>query len=114
MEKIKIAIIDDHILLRTALASLINSFDNCTVVYEASNGSDFISKFPNQPKPDVILLDLNMPKMDGYETAVWIKENQPELQILMLTMYDAEVTLIRLLQAGVKGFLKKDIEPSEL
>ena len=61
-----------------------------------------------------MILDLNMPEMDGYETALKLKEERPEIHILMLTMYDSEATLIRLLQAGVKGFLKKDIPPSEL
>jgi DNA-binding NarL/FixJ family response regulator len=112
--KIKLAMVDDHVLLRNALASLINSFDNCKVVLEANNGSELISKIHDNSLPDIVLLDLNMPVMDGFETAAWLKDNLPEVQVLMLTMYDSELTLIRLLQAGVKGFLKKDIEPSEL
>jgi two-component system, NarL family, invasion response regulator UvrY len=55
-----------------------------------------------------------MPEMDGLETALWLHDNHPQIHILMLTMYDSELSLIRLLQAGVKGFLKKDIHPSEL
>ena len=106
--------VDDHVLLRNALASLINSFDNCRVVCEANNGSELIARLKNNVQPDVILLDLNMPVMDGFDTAQWLKDNLAESHVLMLTMYDSELTLIRLLQAGVKGFLKKDIEPSEL
>ena len=113
-EKIKIAMVDDHVLLRNALASLINSFDNCKVIYEANNGSEFIDKLSTFSIPDVVLLDLNMPVMDGFDTAVWLRDNYPKIYVLMLTMYDSELTLIRLLQAGVKGFLKKDVEPSEL
>ncbi len=114
MEKIKIAIVDDHVLLRNALASLVSSFENTKVVYEAKNGLDLIDKIKINPLPDVVLLDLSMPEMDGYDTALWLKKHYPDIQILMLTMYDSELTLIRLLQAGVKGFLKKDIDPSEL
>jgi DNA-binding NarL/FixJ family response regulator len=114
MEKIKIAIVDDHVLLRNALASLVSSFENTKVVYEAKNGLDLIDKIKINPLPDVVLLDLSMPEMDGYDTALWLKKHYPDVQILMLTMYDSELTLIRLLQAGVKGFLKKDIDPSEL
>ena len=55
-----------------------------------------------------------MPQMDGIETAKWIQQNLPEVHVLMLTMYDSELALIRLLKAGVKGFLKKDIHPEEL
>jgi two-component system invasion response regulator UvrY len=114
MNTIKIAMVDDHVLLRNALASLINSFENCKVVCEADNGVELISKIRGQALPDIVLLDLNMPVMDGFETANWLKENQPEVHVLMLTMYDSELTLIRLLQAGVKGFLKKDIAPRDL
>src|SRR5690348_17029037 len=113
-EKIKIAMVDDHVLLRSALAALINSFDDCRVVYQSNNGAELIRQLKGNPAPDVVLLDLNMPVMDGFDTAVWLKENLPDVHVLMLTMYDSELTLIRLLQAGVKGFLKKDSDPSEL
>jgi two-component system invasion response regulator UvrY len=114
MDKIKIAIVDDHVLLRNALASLINSFENSHVVFEAKNGIDLMEKLARYSRPDVLILDLNMPDMDGYETARWLQDQHPNIHVLMLTMYDSELTLIRLLQAGVKGFLKKDIEPNEL
>ena len=114
MNTIKLAMADDHALLRNALASLINSFDNCKVIYEAGNGKELITKMQQHPIPDVVLLDLSMPVMDGFDTAAWLNAHYPQVHVLMLTMYDSELTLIRLLQAGVKGFLKKDIEPSEL
>ena len=114
MEQIKIAMVDDHVLLRNALATLINGFDHCKVIYEANNGAELIQKFKSGLMPDLVLLDLNMPVMDGYETAQWLKDHHPDINVLMLTMYDSELTLIRLLQAGVKGFLKKDVEPQEL
>jgi DNA-binding NarL/FixJ family response regulator len=59
-------------------------------------------------------MDLNMPEMDGFETAQWLQQNFPKIYVLMLTMFDSELSLIRLLQTGVRGFLKKDIHPSEL
>lgn len=105
---------DDHVLLRTALASLIDNFENCKVVYQAATGSELIKQVQAGSVPDVILLDLNMQEMDGYETATWLQKNYPAIHVLMLTMYDSELSLIRLLQAGVKGFLKKDIHPAEL
>ena len=106
--------VDDHVLLRNALASLINGFDQCKVIYEANNGAELMNKIKTGLLPHLVLLDLNMPVMDGYETAQWLKDNYPDINVLMLTMYDSELTLIRLLQAGVKGFLKKDVEPQEL
>ena len=111
---IKVALADDHILLRNALASLIDRFENCKVVMQASNGKELSIAISKDNLPDVVLLDLNMPEMNGHETATWLRDNYPSLQVLMLTMYDSELTLIRLLQAGVKGFLKKDIHPNEL
>jgi len=111
---IKLALVDDHILLRNALTSLVNSFDNCKVIHQANNGAELIEQLQKSGIPDIVLLDLNMPVMDGFDTAIWLKEHHPDVNVLMLTMYDSELTLIRLLQAGVKGFLKKDIGPSEL
>ncbi len=113
-DQIKVAMADDHILLRNALASLINNSGECNVIYECSNGNELISKLKNGTKPDVVILDLNMPEMDGHQTALFLQKNFPEIKILMLTMYDSELALIRLLKAGVKGFMKKDIHPTEL
>lgn len=110
----KIAMADDHILLRTALATLIDGFGNCKVIHQSSNGKELTDHILAGAVPDVVLLDLNMPEMDGFDTAVWLQHKYPGIHVLMLTMYDSELSLIRLLQAGVKGFLKKDIHPSEL
>ena len=114
MQQIKIALADDHVLLRSALATLINNFGNCAVIIQASTGKELIEQIKAGIIPDIVLLDLSMPEMDGYETAVWLKNNFVAVNVLMLTMYNSELTLIRLLQAGVKGFLKKDIHPDEL
>lgn len=111
---IQVALADDHILLRDALASLINTFDNCRVTFTASNGQETLEKIKNGQIPQVLILDLNMPLLDGYETSMWLHKHYPAIHVLMLTMYDTDLTLIRLLQAGVKGFLKKDIHPEEL
>ena len=111
---INVALADDHILLRSALASLIDSFGDCKVIHQSNNGKELIDWFDNGLVPEVAILDLNMPEMDGYEAARVIQKKFPTVNVLMLTMYDSELSLIRLLQAGVKGFLKKDIHPSEL
>ncbi|HTF30084.1 MAG TPA: response regulator transcription factor [Flavitalea sp.] len=113
-EIITVALADDHVLLRNALASLINNFGDFKVIIQASNGNELIEAIRNGKIPKVAILDLNMPEKNGYDTAKWLKENYPEIEVLMLTMYDSDLALIRLLQVGVKGFLKKDIHPSEL
>lgn len=110
---IRVALVDDHVLLRKALAHLINGFAGCEVVFEAADGQELAEHIGNR-NIDMVLLDLHMPRMNGYETTLWLREHYPDTRILMLTMYDAEEVLIRLLKAGVKGFLKKDIHPAEL
>jgi two-component system, NarL family, invasion response regulator UvrY len=111
---IRVAMVDDHILLRNALANLIDSFGDCKVIHQSGTGTELIENIKNGSVPDVVLLDLNMPEMNGFETAKWLQKNYPDIPVLMLTMYDSELTMIQLLKAGVKGFLKKDIHPSEL
>lgn len=113
-QKIKVALVDDHILLRHALANLINNSDKYTVTIEASNGKELVTRLDSEAAPDIAILDLNMPVMDGHDTATWLQQNHPKVHVLMLTMYDSELILIRLLKTGVKGFMKKDIHPTEL
>lgn len=110
----KLILADDHILLRDALANLVNNFEEFSVVATAGTGNEVILFFESGGKADIVLMDLNMPDMDGYETARWLVQNKPAVKIVILTMYDSEIALIRLLKAGVHGFLKKDIHPSEL
>jgi len=110
----KLILADDHILLRDALANLINSFEEFRVIAVAGNGEDVKQFIENGSSPDIILMDLNMPVLDGYDTAKWLQQMHPGIKVLILTMYNSEIALIRLLQAGVHGFLKKDIHPSEL
>jgi len=110
----KLILADDHILLRDALSNLINNFEEFTVIAKAANGTEVIQEIENGYRADIVLMDLNMPEMDGYETAKWLTLHRPEIKIIILTMYDSEIALIRLLQAGVNGFLKKDIHPAEL
>lgn len=113
-EPVKIILTDDHILLRDALASLINSFSEFKVIDVAANGKELIRNLERGNIPDLVILDLNMPEMDGYDTTAWLQKKYPGIKILVLTMYDSEIALIRLLQEGVRGFLKKDVHPTEL
>ena len=113
-KKIKVAMADDHILLRNALANLINNTNECKIIIEVSNGRELIEKINKDNYPDVVILDLNMPEMDGHDTAKYLMDNHPDIHVLMLTMFDSDLALIRLLKAGVKGFMKKDIHPKEL
>lgn len=111
---IQVCLVDDHVLLRDALAETIDNFDECKVTGVASHGKELQQIVERGVIPNLVLLDLNMPEMDGYDTAEWLFTHHPEVRVLILTMYDSEVALIRLLQYGVRGFLRKDIHPFEL
>lgn len=111
--KIKVVLVDDHILLRNGLANLISSFDRYDVLFEANNGKDFLARLRATNLPDIVLLDINMPEMDGYETSFWLKKNHPQIKVLALSMYDNEASIIRMLKNGAKGYILKDIDPLE-
>jgi two-component system invasion response regulator UvrY len=108
-----IVLVDDHALLRKGLATLVKNLGH-EVLFEADNGKDFIENLKPKLLPDIVLLDINMPEMDGYQTANWIKANHPSVKTLALSMYDDENSIIRMLKSGAKGYLLKDSEPSEL
>lgn len=107
----QIALVDDHTLLRNGLAALINSFDDYAVLSEADNGEEFIRSCQSGLHPDIVLLDITMPVMNGYDTAAWIASHLPEARILVLSMMDNENAIIRMMQFGAKGYILKDCKP---
>lgn len=111
---IKVAMVDDHILLRSGLAAVINGFGDCNIISEADNGKQFIEKLDKNNLPDVVLLDITMPEMDGFETAEWLKENYPDVRILVLSMMDDDSSIIKMLKFGARGYLLKDSKPAVL
>jgi DNA-binding NarL/FixJ family response regulator len=108
-----IALADDHILLRNGLASLIKNFGH-EVLFEANNGEDLIKKIREGNEPDMVLIDINMPVKDGYETAAWLKQHHPEIKVLALSMLDDENAIIRMIKSGARGYVLKESDPVEL
>ena len=108
-----IALADDHVLLRKGLASLVQNL-GYTVLYEADNGQELIDKMKPGAEPELVLMDINMPVMDGYDTTKWIREHRPLVKVLALSMYDDESAIIRMLKNGALGYILKDAEPAEL
>lgn len=112
---INIAIVDDHKLFRKGLISLIEMVNkNCVILFEADNGLDLQSKIDTTNLPDIVLMDVNMPGMDGFSSVQWLKENYPAIKVLVVSMIEKEETIVRMLKLGVKGYLCKDVEPKEL
>ena len=107
----QIALVDDHILLRNGLASIVRSIPGYSVLLEANNGKDFISQLKTSPVPDIVLLDINMPEMNGVETAIWMKENIPNVKILVLSVMDTDNVIISMLKHGARGYILKDSKP---
>ena len=110
---IDVAIVDDHNLFRSGIKSLVQNFKSYNVILEANNGEDFIKKMTMGKKPEVLLLDLSMPVMDGVSTAKWLHEYEPQIKTIILSMSEDEKTVLTLLKYGIKGYLLKDSEPEE-
>lgn len=113
-KKIQVAITDDHVLLRNALARVVNSFEGYTVLMEADNGKDLRNKIMKHQVPDIVLLDVNMPEMDGFETTQWLHKNYPFIKILALSMLSDEKTIIKMFRLGATGYLLKNTDADEL
>lgn len=110
-----IVIADDHILIAKALTGIIENFKQYNVLYECENGKVLQEKFNNKNNiPDIVLLDISMPVMDGFATAAWLKEQHPEVLIMALSMQDDEQSLIKMIKSGAKGYLLKNVHPLEL
>jgi DNA-binding NarL/FixJ family response regulator len=110
-----IAIIDDHILIAKALTGIIENFKQFNVLYECENGKVLQEKLIIKKNiPDIVLLDISMPIMDGFETAKWLKETHPQILIMALSMQDDEQSLIKMIKNGANGYLLKNVHPAEL
>jgi DNA-binding NarL/FixJ family response regulator len=112
-ETIKIVIADDHVVLRNGLAELINKL-GYNVLFQASNGREITERLTSSFVPDIILMDINMPEMDGFATTSWVKNHYKKVKVIALTMYDDEGAIIRMLKNGARGYLLKSSEADEL
>ena len=110
----KVAVVDDHQLVRTGLVQMVQALPGWVVTIEAANGKDFIDQTNLLSPPDIVLLDIRMPIMDGYETALWIRSHLPETRVLIVSMVSREPAVIRMLRLGIYGFITKDTNTAEL
>jgi two-component system, NarL family, response regulator len=109
----RVLVVDDHSLLRTGVANIINQEADLEVVAEAADGRDGVEAF-RAHRPDVTLMDLRMPEMEGVEAVRRIRELDPQARVIVLTTYDADEDIARALQAGAKAYILKDIAAAAL
>lgn len=114
--KNKVVIVDDHLLIAKAISSIVNEFDEFEVLYEVGNGKKLVEKISTErdDKPNIVLLDVSMPEMNGFETAAWLTSNYPEILILALSVQDDEETLLNMIKNGARGYLHKNVHPEDL
>lgn len=113
--KFELALVDDHKLFRKGLLSLLEEIGHpVEVIFEADNGLDMQKKIKADHLPEIILMDINMPFMDGFQSVTWLKANFPQIKVLVVSMVESEESIMKMLKLGVKGYLSKDVEPAEL
>lgn len=111
----KVVIVEDYVLISQAMRELVNSFEDFKVLYLCKNGKELVTKLkaPNNV-PNIILMDVNMPIMDGIETTQYLKDNFPDIKVIALSVDENDETIIKMLKAGAKGYLLKDVEKQTL
>jgi DNA-binding NarL/FixJ family response regulator len=112
--KTSVVIVDDHLLIAKALKEIISKFVDFQVLYECDNGLDLQEKITKNDLPNIVLLDISMPKMNGFQTAKWLSKNYPDIIIMALTMHDDDNSVIQMIKNGAKGYMLKNSSPVEL
>lgn len=110
---LRIGIADDHKLFRKGLAGLLNSFENVAVVLEAENGIHLLELMENVPI-DLLIADLQMPQMDGFETCKAVRQSYPDVKILIVSQLTTKEAIYQIMHIGVQGYFSKDSNPDQL
>ncbi|AWI24565.1 response regulator [Flavobacterium pallidum] len=111
---VKIVIVDDNIFLQKAVAEKLSFFEDLSCKYTAVNGIELLEKLENNHNIDLILMDIEMPKMDGIEATGIVKNKYPHIKIIMLTIFDNDENIFKSIKAGADGYLLKDVTPADL
>lgn len=114
MKNTRIAIVDDHVLFLHGLSSLLSKSEGIEVVFTASNGRELLDRLKEGNLPDVIFLDLDMPEMDGIETMKRLRNEYPEVKVLILSMHEDQALVLHLIEEGAHGYLLKNSTLDEL
>lgn len=114
MSKIKLAIVDDNTFLARAIKEKLGDFEDLDIKYMVYNGSELLSKLEKNHNLDLVLMDIEMPVLDGIETVRIVKQKYPHIKVLMLTVFDNDENIFNAIQAGADGYLLKEIEGQKL
>jgi DNA-binding NarL/FixJ family response regulator len=113
--RIDVALADDHALMRDGLKTIIASMKEFNMMMDAANGKELLDKLKKHPSlPSVLMLDINMPVMNGYETMKIIRERYPGIKVLTVSMYESEFSIIQMFRLGAKGYLEKSCDTKQL
>jgi DNA-binding NarL/FixJ family response regulator len=113
-QTIHIAVVDDHTLFRQGISSLLAENEEIKIVFDANNGASLKTKLVTHPTPEVILMDVNMPQVNGYEATRWLKQLHPEIKVLALSMSEDDQSIIEMLKCGAGGYVLKESSAQEL
>ncbi|MEO5594875.1 MAG: response regulator transcription factor [Chitinophagaceae bacterium] len=114
MSLIKVAIADDHKIFRKGVILSLRPYANIKFVMEAENGQDLIDNLPGEEIPEVILMDLRMPRKDGIEATKYVAKHFPQIHVICLTMFEDERFVSHMMEVGANGYLLKSAEPQEI
>lgn len=114
MEPVQVALVDDHAMFRNGLAALVNNFNGFQVMLQAGNGKELFQKISKKFYPHIVVLDISMPEMNGIETALKIRQEFPQVYIIVLSMHNDAERVLAMIDLGVRGYLLKDYAEAEL
>ncbi|WP_143310082.1 response regulator transcription factor [Chitinophaga vietnamensis] len=112
--RIPVAIVDDHTLFRQGLISLLSEFKEIEIVFEACNGADMMKKISGSTTPEVVLMDVSMPVMDGFAATSWLRQHYPQVRVLALSMFEEDKEIIKMLKNGAGGYLLKESKTGDV
>jgi len=113
-KEILIAIVDDHTMFRQGISSILSETGEIKIVFDAANGNEMKEKIATHPVPHVVLMDITMPKVNGYDATRWLKQNHPSVKVLALSMFEEDEPIIKMLKCGAGGYILKESTASEL